>query len=74
MDEGLEGGVARLEVVNVFFVDAFATMVRVRVVDTFGSINGGTGRAAWGIAVTLMMEMNTWLAGNGAGGRTKGGL
>ena len=69
MDEGLEGGVARLEIVNVFFVDAFATMVRVGVVNTFGSIDGRTGRTAWGIAVTLMIEVNDRSAREGGVGR-----
>lgn len=57
----MEGGVARLEVVDVFLVDALAAMVRVGVVDTFGSVNGGASSTAGCITVTLLVG-NTWSA------------
>jgi hypothetical protein len=40
--KGLEGRVARLEVVYVLLVDTFAAVVRVGVVDAWRVVNGGT--------------------------------
>jgi hypothetical protein len=40
--ERLEGRVTRLEVVYVLLVDAFAAVVRVRVVDAGRVVDGGT--------------------------------
>ena len=53
--EGLKGRVARLEIVNVLLVDSFATVIRVGVVDTFGTIDRGTSGATGGITITLML-------------------
>ena len=57
LDEGLEGGIARLEVVNVFFVDAFAPMIGVGIVDAFGTVDGGTGSTAWCVSITLVIDI-----------------
>jgi hypothetical protein len=56
LDERLEGRVARLEVVNVLFVDALAAVVRVGVVDAFGVVDGGAGGAGRCGAVTLLCK------------------
>ena len=32
-------------------------MVRVGVIDAFGSVNGGAGSTAWCIPITLVVEM-----------------
>lgn len=53
LDEGLQGRVARLEVVNVLLVDALAAVVRVRVVDALGVVDGGAGGAGGRGAVAL---------------------
>lgn len=53
LDQGLQGRVARLEVVNVLFVDAFAPMIGVEVIDTFGVVYSGTGGTGWSGAVAL---------------------
>lgn len=39
LDERLEGGVVRLEIVNVFLVDALSSMIGVGIVDTFGAVD-----------------------------------
>jgi hypothetical protein len=57
LDQRLQGRVARLEVVDVLLVDALAAVVRVQVVDAFGVVDGGAGRAGGRGAVAL------WWAG-----------
>ena len=53
MDEGLQGRVARLEVVNVLLVDAFPSVVRIGIVDAFGAVDGGASCATWSFPVAL---------------------
>lgn len=53
LDEGLEGGVVRLQAVDVLFVDAFATMIGVGVVDTFRPIDRSTSSTARRISIAL---------------------
>jgi len=43
LDQRLQRRIARLEVVNVLFVDALAAVVRVGVVDARRVVDGGTG-------------------------------
>ena len=53
MDEGLEGGVAGLEVVDVLLVDAFAAVIGIGIVNAFCAVDGGAGGAAGSISITL---------------------
>lgn len=53
MDQGLEGRVLGLELVDVLLVDALAAVVGARVVDAFGVVDGGAGGAGGGVAVAL---------------------
>lgn len=43
LDEGLQGGVAGLQALDVLLVDALAAVVRVGVVDALGVVDGGAG-------------------------------
>ena len=54
----LEGGVACLEIVNVFFIYALPAMVRVGVVDTICAVYRGAGRAARSIPIALMFPVD----------------
>lgn len=53
LDEGLKGGIMRLEIVDVFLVDAFSSMIRVGVVDAFSAVDGSTSGAARGVSIAL---------------------
>lgn len=56
LDQRVQRRAARLEVVDVLFVDALAAVVRVGVVDALGVVHGGTGGAAAG---QRMLESST---------------
>ena len=53
MDEGLQGGIARLERVGIVAVDAFSAVVRVGVVDALGAVDLGAGGAGGRVAIAL---------------------
>ena len=58
--EGLQRGVARFEIVDIFLVNSFSAMVRVWVIDAFGTIYGGTGRTAWSVAIALGRKLSVY--------------
>ena len=58
--EGLQGGVARFEIVDIFLVNAFSAMVRVWVIDAFGTVYGGTGGAARSVAIALGRRLSVY--------------
>lgn len=62
MDKGLEGRISRLEVIDIFLVDAFAAVVGVGVVDTFGVVYSGAGGAGRRRAVALHSHERDMLA------------
>lgn len=53
LDEGLKGGIVRLEVVDILLVDSFPAMIRIGIVDTFGTVDGSTGSTTRGISIAL---------------------
>ena len=61
LDKRLEGGITRLEVVDVLLVDAFAAVVRIRVVDARRVVDGGTCRAGGSGTVALCGRLATAL-------------
>jgi len=61
LNKRLEGGIARLEVVDVLLVDAFAAVVRIRVVDARRVVDGGTCRAGGSGTVALCGRLATAL-------------
>ncbi len=58
MNEDFERRVADLEFVDVFFVDAFATVVAVWVVDAFSVVDGRAGCAGGEVAVASAIHVN----------------
>lgn len=56
LDEGLKGRVVGFEVVDILLVDAFATVIRIGIVDTFSAVDGGTSSATGAVAIALDHE------------------
>lgn len=59
MYESLEGRVSSLEVVNVFLVDALATMIGVGIVDALGIVDGRASRTTGSVAIALQLPSAT---------------
>ena len=53
MYQSLQGRIAGLEVIDVLLIDAFATMIRIGIVDAFGTIDRGARSAAWCVSIAL---------------------
>lgn len=49
----LKGGIACFQVVDILFVYTFPAVIRIRIIDAIGAVDGGAGSAAWGVAIAL---------------------
>ena len=58
MDNRLKRAVAGFQVVNIFLIYPFSTMVRVGIVDTLGAVDRGARSAAWGAPIALVQSPN----------------
>lgn len=56
LNQGLKGRIVGFEVVDIFLVDAFPTMIGIGIVDTFGAIDRGTGSATRGVSIALILD------------------
>ena len=58
MDQSLQGGVARFEVVDVLFVYPLTSMIGVRIVNTFCTVDRSAGCATGCITIALISVLH----------------